>query len=81
MTTLEIDVGDLHAREVEFTAAELVVTLADGHKIATPLGWYPRLMRASAEERANFEIMPMGIHWPDLDEDLGIAGMLKGCRA
>jgi hypothetical protein len=81
MTTLEIDVGHLHARAVEFTAAELVVTLADGRKIATPLDWYARLIRASAEERANFEIMPMGIHWPDLDEDLGIAGMLKGRRA
>jgi hypothetical protein len=81
MTTLEIDVGDLHARAVEFTTTELVVTLADGRKIATPLDWYPRLKRASAKERANFEIMPMGIQWPDLDEDLGIAGMLKGRRA
>jgi hypothetical protein len=81
MTTLEIDVGDLRARAVEFTANELVVTLADGRKIATPLDWYPRLKNASAAERANFEIMPMGIHWPDLDEDLGIAGMLKGHRA
>lgn len=78
MGTLEIDVGDLRARAVEFTATELVVTLADGRKIATPLDWYPRLMRASAAQRANYEIMPMGIHWPDLDEDLGIAGMLKG---
>ena len=81
MTTLEIDVGDLHARAVEFTTTELVVTLADGRKIATPLDWYPRLKRASAKERANFEIMPMGIQWPDLDEDLGIVGMLKGRRA
>jgi hypothetical protein len=39
------------------------------------------LQRASAKERANFEIVPMGIHWTDLDEDLGIAGMLKGRRA
>ena len=81
MTTLEIDVGSLHTRAVEFTATELVVTLVDGRKIATPLDWYPRLQRASVKERANFEIMPMGIHWPDLDEDLGIAGMLKGRRA
>ncbi len=57
------------------------MTHADGCKIATPLDWYPRLKGASAKERANFEIMPMGIHWPDLDEDLGIAGMLKGRRA
>ena len=63
---------------VEFTKTELVVTLTDGARIATPLEWYPRLMRASAEQRANFEIMPMGIHWPDLDEDLSISAMLKG---
>lgn len=81
MSTLEIDVGDLRARAVEFTATELVVTLADGRKIVTPLDWYPRLLRASAAERQNYEIMPMGIHWPDLDEDLSIAGMLRGQRA
>jgi hypothetical protein len=78
MSTLEIDVGDLRARAVEFTATDLVVTLADGRKIATPLEWYPRLRSASATQRANYEIMPMGIHWPDLDEDLSVAGMLKG---
>lgn len=70
----------LRPRSVEFTAGELVVTLADGRKIATPLDWYPRLKQASAQQRANFELMPMGIHWPDLDEDLGVAGMLKGRR-
>lgn len=78
MSTLEIDVGDLRPRSVEFTATELVVTLADGRRIATPLDWYPRLKNASPEERGNFELMPMGIHWPEIDEDLGIAGMLKG---
>ena len=81
MSTLEIDVGDLRARAVEFTATELVVTLVDGRRIATPLDWYPRLKRASPKERAHFEIMPMGIHWPDVDEDLSIAGMLKGRSA
>jgi hypothetical protein len=81
MSTLEIDVGDLRPRSVEFTADDLVVTLADGRKITTPLDWYPRLKRASAKERTNYEIMPMGIHWPSLDEDLGIAGMLRGRRA
>jgi hypothetical protein len=80
MPILEIDVGDLRADAVEFSATELVVTLADGRKITTPLDWYPRLKRASAQQRANFEIMPMGIHWPDLDEDLSVAGMLKGRR-
>ena len=81
MTTLELDVGDLKPRVVEFTTTELVVTLADGRKIATPLDWYPRLQNASSTERADYEIMPMGIHWPQLDEDLSIAGMLKGQTA
>lgn len=81
MSTLEIDIGDLRARAVEFTATELVVTLADGRRIATPLDWYPRLKRATAAQRNNFEVMAMGIHWPDIDEDLSIAGMLQGRRA
>jgi hypothetical protein len=81
MSTLEIDVGDLRPASVSVTATELVVTLADGRRIATPLDWYPRLKSATAAQRANFEIMPMGIHWPDVDEDLSIAGMLKGNRA
>jgi hypothetical protein len=78
MSTLEIDVGDIRPVSVAFTADELVVTLADGRKIATPLVWYPRLRDAGATARGHFELMPMGIHWPDLDEDLGIAGMLRG---
>jgi exonuclease I len=78
MTTLEIDVGDLRPQAVAFTDTDLVVTLRDGRKIVTPIAWYPRLQNASAAQRANFELMPMGIHWPELDEDLGIAGMLKG---
>ncbi len=81
MSTLEIDVGDLQARSVEFTARELVVTLADGRRIATPLDWYPRLKDAAAADRSDYEIMPMGIYWPRLDEDLSIAGMLKGRKA
>jgi hypothetical protein len=78
MSTLEIDVGDIRPVSVAFTADELVVTLADGRKIATPLAWYPRLRDASVATRARFELMPMGIHWPEIDEDLGIAGMLRG---
>lgn len=81
MSTLEIDVGDLRARSVECSATELIVTLRDGRKIATPLDWYPRLIAASPTQRANYEIMPMGIHWPEIDEDLSIAGMLQGKSA
>ena len=81
MSTLEIDVGDLRPKAVDFIASDLVVTLADGRKIVTPIAWYPKLARANAAQRANFEIMAMGIHWPEIDEDLGIAGMLKGKRS
>jgi hypothetical protein len=75
---LKIDVGDIRPVTVDFTDDELVVTLADGRRIATPLNWYPRLREASAAARGHFELMAMGIHWPELDEDLGIAGMLGG---
>src|SRR4030095_12170360 len=78
MSTLEIDFGALRPRSVEFTATELVVTLVDGRRIATPLDWYPRLKAATDQQRANFEIMTMGIHWPDISADLGVVGMLKG---
>jgi Protein of unknown function (DUF2442) len=81
MSTLEIDVGDLVARDVAVTDSDVIVTLADGRKITTPLDWYPRLKAASKEQRAHYEIMPMGIHWPDIDEDLSVAGMLAGQRA
>jgi Protein of unknown function (DUF2442) len=78
MSTLEIDVGDIRPVSVTFTADELVVSLADGRRIATPLAWYPRLRDADIVARENFELMAMGVHWPELDEDLGIAGMLRG---
>lgn len=58
----------------------LRVTLKDGRVIATPLEWYPRLVNATPEQRANFELGLVGIHWPDLDEDLSVSGMLKGYR-
>ena len=80
MTILEIDVGSLQASAVEFTQDELIVALVDGRRIATPLDWHPRLESGAPTQRANFEIMPLGIHWPELDEDLSIAGMLRGRR-
>jgi hypothetical protein len=59
----------------------LHVKLADGRQIATPLWWYPSLAQASHVQRNTMELMITGIHWPDLDEDLSIEGMLKGWRA
>ncbi|HKF99762.1 MAG TPA: DUF2442 domain-containing protein [Xanthobacteraceae bacterium] len=67
--------------EVEFAAIWSTIRHLRSHsglELTTPLERYPRLKAATAEQRANYEAMPMGIHWPDLDEDLGIAGMPKG---
>lgn len=59
----------------------LHVKLADGRQVATPLWWYPSLLHASHTERNNLELMYTGIHWPGLDEDLSIEGMLRGWKA
>lgn len=81
MAILEIDAGDLRAVAVEFSDSELIVRLADGRRIATPLTWYPRLVKANPADRQNVEISPLGLHWPSLDEDLAITGMLAGRKA
>ncbi len=59
----------------------LHVTLADGRELATPLSWYPRLFDGAPGARAVIELMPMGMHWPDLDEDISVASMLRGEKA
>lgn len=81
MTILEIEAGELRVSRVDVTNAELRVTLRDGRVISTPLWWYPKLLKATPEQRANYEIMPMGVHWPELDEDISVAGMLSGRKA
>jgi len=72
--------NDPRAREIEITAYELIVTPAEGRRIATPLAWFPRLLRATPAERGCFEILGdgVGIHWPDIDEDISADGMLRG---
>jgi hypothetical protein len=65
---------------VEIGDDMLRVTLQDGRMIATPLEWYSRLVNATPEQRRNYELGFAGIHWPDIDEDLSVNGMLKGNR-
>ncbi len=60
--------------------ALLYVTLSDGRVIATPLEWYPRLQQATHEQQQHVTFSISGVHWPDLDEDLSVAGMLAGRR-
>ncbi|MES1942925.1 hypothetical protein PC39_02330 [Salinisphaera sp. PC39] len=65
------------------TEDELVVVLADGRTISTPLSWFPRLREADPESRGNCQLMAggRGIHWPDLDEDIAVLGLLEGIKA
>jgi hypothetical protein len=58
----------------------LHVKLADDRTVSTPLWWYPRLLNASPEQRNKVELMLDGVHWPDIDEDLSVRGMLSGWK-
>lgn len=70
-------------KDVHVTADTLSVDLIDGRTIIVPLAWYPRLCEASPEQRGNWRISGAGygIHWPDMDEDLSTAGLLRGAPA
>jgi hypothetical protein len=69
--------------DVKITEDTLSVDLEDGRTIAVPIGWYPRLAHGTPAERLNFEFSGAGysIHWPDLDEDVGLEGMLLGRKS
>jgi hypothetical protein len=70
-------------RDVRITEDALAVDLADGRTIIVPLAWYPRLLDATAEQRAHWKLSGAGygIHWPDIDEDLSTEGLLRGAPA
>jgi hypothetical protein len=71
------------ALEVNVTGAILTVGLADGRALSVPLTWYPRLLHGTPEERRNWRPIgdAVGIHWPDLDENISIEGLLLGKRS
>jgi hypothetical protein len=66
--------------EAIVTEDELTVMLSDGRRMSVPLAWYPRLFYATEEERQNWVLLGDGyaIEWPDLDEHIGIEGLLAG---
>jgi hypothetical protein len=69
--------------DVAIREEKLIVTLDDGRSISVPLEWYPRLLHASPKERKNWHLLGDGyaIEWPDLDEHIGIEGLLAGRRS
>jgi hypothetical protein len=68
---------------VTVTDDTLSVDLEDGRTIAVPIGWYPRLAHGTPAERGNFQISGAGygIQWPELDEDIGVEGLLLGKKS
>ncbi len=68
---------------VRFVNESICVDLADGRTISAPLAWYPRLLNASDQERASWELAGggFGIHWSRIDEDLSVEGLLRGAPA
>lgn len=70
---------DATAIEVNVTDDRLLVVLADGRELAAPLAWFPRLAEATPDQRKNWRFIGrgQGIHWPDVDEDISIASLLR----
>ena len=70
---------DATAIDVTVLDDRLVVILADGRELATPLAWFPRLLEATPEQRRNWRFIGRGhgIHWPDVDEDISVASLLR----
>ena len=79
MSTLESELL-AQAHNVKCTDVAIFVELLDGRTISAPLVWFPRLAQAKKEQLENWELLGdgEGIHWPDLDEDLSVAGLLAG---
>jgi hypothetical protein len=76
-------VTDERVLDVRFDEHNLIVDLMDGRTISVPVAWYPRLLKATMEQRLNWEKCAgdFGIHWPDVDEDLSTEGLLSGAPA
>jgi hypothetical protein len=82
MNTLVLEHESL-AQKVIFTEDSFVVYLNDGRNISVPIIWYPRLLNGNKQERENYELIGdgEGIHWPDIDEDISVEGILAGRRS
>ena len=82
MNSSDIKPGE-RVKDVHVGEDSLSVDLIDGRTITVPLAWYARLLHATSEQRANWQICGggYGIHWPDIDEDLSTEGLLRGSPA
>src|SRR5882724_4513206 len=80
MRTSKIEAPSPCVARVTVTEDAVVVDLSDGRTVMAPLAWYPRLLHGTARERRHWRLIGggEGIHWPDLDEDLSVEGLLAG---
>ena len=83
MTTSSLATAAAAAKHVRVTSEALVVELVDGRSVSVPLAWYPRLAEGRPSERRSWELIGpgIGIHWPHLDEDISVEGLLLGHRS
>jgi hypothetical protein len=75
-----VEAGSPVAQNVTVSDDALTINLSDGRILVVPLDWFPRLVHGSTAERSNWRLIGKGsgIHWPDLDEDVSIEGLLLG---
>lgn len=80
MSFSQIDIQVVGVQNVAVTDDALTVDLTDGRTISVPLAWYPRLMHGTPKERENWRLIGNGegVHWPDLDEDVSVNGLILG---
>ena len=80
MSTLVVEAESIVARSVSVTDDCIVVELSDGRALTVPLVWFPRLQHGTPDERRNWRLIGRGdgIHWPDLDEDISVSGLVAG---
>ena len=83
MNSSVLEIQEARVQSVMVSEDSLTVNLMDGRTIIVPLLWYPRLWHGTPDERNDFEIIGDGayIHWPELDEDLTVTGLLAGRRS
>jgi hypothetical protein len=84
MSTLPTsELNEVRAVDVNVTQDELTVNLEDGRALTVPIAWYPRLLHGSTAERNQWRLIGrgLGIHWPALDEDISVEGLLAGRRS
>jgi len=80
MNSLAAELQIVRVQRVVVTDDSLTVDLSDGRTVSVPLAWYPRLLHGTPEERSNWRLIGdgEGIHWPDLDEDISVEGIILG---